>query len=191
MIVRSLDIQFLLRAESLASLIRCTRHSPQSRVRLQLGGTSVRVCSSRYTASSTLRCLQARRLPLAVQSGQAKRRVPERRSLSRSQRLLFVCAHIFEPAAQASRPREPYSFANMASAKKTGAAIRRSKGLLGRRIGSCTNRCLFFGRSPPTAPALSKFDPSPFNDRAHQQPEICPFQSKPGDQTPLPSVRFP
>ena len=108
MIVRSVDIEVLLRAES---LIRCTRNSPQSRVRLRLAGTSVRVRSPHHDASSALRYSQ----------------------------------------------------------------IRRSKGLLGRRIGSCANRCLFFGRLPPTAPALSKFDPSPFNDRTHQQPQICPF----------------
>jgi hypothetical protein len=108
MIVRSVDIEVLLRAES---LIRCTRNSPQSRVRLRSAGTSVRVRSPRHDASSARRCSQ----------------------------------------------------------------IRRSKGLLGWRIGSCANRCLFFGRSPPSAPALSKFDPSPFNDRTHQQPQICPF----------------
>jgi hypothetical protein len=58
MIVRSVHIEVLLRAES---LIRCTRHSPQSRVRLQLAGTSVRVRSPRYNANSTLRGSQIRR----------------------------------------------------------------------------------------------------------------------------------
>jgi hypothetical protein len=55
MIVRSVDIEVLLRAEY---LIRCTRHSPQSRVRLRLVGTSVRLRSPRYNASSTLCCSQ-------------------------------------------------------------------------------------------------------------------------------------
>ena len=54
MVGRSVEIQFLLRAATLASLIRCTRHSLQSRVRLRLVGRSVQIGSPRYTASSIL-----------------------------------------------------------------------------------------------------------------------------------------
>jgi hypothetical protein len=61
MVVRFFEILFLPPlAASPGPYILCTRHRRQSRVRLRLGATPVRVLSPRYTASSNLRRLQAR-----------------------------------------------------------------------------------------------------------------------------------
>jgi hypothetical protein len=61
MVVRFFEIHVLPPlAASPGPYILCTRHRRQSRVRLRLGGTPVRVHSPRYTASSNLRRLQAR-----------------------------------------------------------------------------------------------------------------------------------
>jgi len=69
MVVRFFEIQFLPPlAASPGPYILCTRHRRQSRVRLRLGGTPVRVHSPRYTASSNLRRLQAREVAPASET---------------------------------------------------------------------------------------------------------------------------
>src|SRR5258708_3958593 len=69
MVVRFFEIQFLPPlAASPGPYILCTRHRRQSRVRLRLGGTPVRVHSPRYTVSSSLRRLQAREVAPASET---------------------------------------------------------------------------------------------------------------------------